>query len=76
MINKFDIFINKYINTQLSLFKQKKIPKLFKKDIFKIIIFNKVVMLKKILNSIKIFNFWCENNVKDLYIDKMDKKIM
>lgn len=52
MLYKIDIFTNKYVDTQSSQFKQKKIQKLFEKDIFKVIILDKIVLSEQVLSSI------------------------
>lgn len=49
--DKFDKFTNNYINAQLSTSGQKKIQKLLKKDVFKVVTLDKVIMPKEIANS-------------------------
>lgn len=49
--NKFDRFTNKYVDVPLSTSGQKQIQKLFKKDVFKVVILDKVIIPKKIPNS-------------------------
>lgn len=71
MSNKIDTFINKYVNAQLSAFRQKKIQELLKKDDFKVITSNKVVTLKEDPSSTQIFNSNLVNDIKNLYIDKV-----
>ena len=73
-MDKLNIFTNKYTNIQLSAFRQKKIEKLFKKNVFKVINSNKIVMPKKILSNLQVFNSCFINNIKDLYTDKVNKK--
>lgn len=36
--------------------------------------FNKIVISKKVLKNVKIFNFYFINKIKDPYIDKVYKK--
>lgn len=66
--------------SQYILLGQKKIIELFEKDVFKVIIYKKVVIpkiiviLKEILSNTSIFNFCFMNKMKDLYIDKIYKK--
>lgn len=72
ILNKLNTFTNKYRNLQLSTSRQK--HRLFKKDIFKIIIFNKVVISEEVLNHIKFFNSFFRDEIKDLYTDKTYKK--
>ena len=50
--DKLDIFTKKYANIQLSISGQKKIQKLFEKDVFKLITLDKIVMSKEVLSSI------------------------
>lgn len=59
---------DKYANPKLSAFGQKKIERLLEKDGFK------VVMPKKVLSSIQIFNSCFINDIKNLCTDKADKK--
>ena len=74
MSNKFDIFTNKYADTQLSAFRQKKIQKLLKKGFFKAVIFNKVVFLEKVLNSKQVFNFYFDDDIKNPHTNKVNEK--
>lgn len=74
MSNKLDIFTNKHIDTQLSISGQKEIQKLLEKDIFKVIILNKIIISKGVLNSTQVFHFSLVDNIKDLCNDKACKK--
>lgn len=74
MLDKLNIFTHKYIDAQLSVFEQKEIQKLFKKDIFKVVTPDKVITPKKVPNSIQIFNSSLVNNIKNPYIDQVYKK--
>lgn len=74
MLDKLDIFTNKYIDAQLFVFEQKEIQKLLENDVFKVVTPDKVVMPKKVPNSTQIFNSSLVNNIKDLYIDQVYKK--
>ena len=73
MLNKFDIFINKYVDALLFISKQKKIQKLLEKDVFKVVTLNKIVIPEKISINTQVFNFCLVNNIKDLYNDKAYK---
>lgn len=42
MLDKVGIFTNKYVDAQLSTFKQKKIKKLLEKDVFNIVMLEEV----------------------------------
>lgn len=74
MSDKLDIFTIKHTDAQISVFKQKKIEKLFEKYFFKAVIPDKVLILKKVSSSIQIFNSSFINDMKNLCIDKTYKK--
>ena len=74
MLNKLNISINKYADAQLFVSGQKKIQKLFEKDVFKAVTPNKVIMAKKLSSNIQVFNSYFADNIKDLYIDKTYEK--
>ena len=65
---------NKYADFRLFVFGQKEIEKLFKKDIFKVIMRNKVVISEEIPSSIKDFNSYFFDDIRDLYINKACKR--
>lgn len=70
-MNKYDIYINKDIDTQLPeliTFKQKKIAKLLEKKVFK------AINSKKILKNIDSFNSYFVIKIKNLYINKTNEK--
>ena len=73
---KFKIHLkyNKYANFLLSASRQKKIEELFEKDIFKVVIPNKVITFKKILSNIKDFNSYFFNDIQNQYINKAYEK--
>lgn len=54
---------------------QKKIYKLHKKDIFKIVIFNKIIIFEEVFNNKQVFHFCFIDNKIDLYTNKVYKKI-
>ena len=66
--DEFDTFINKHTDAELSTSRQKQIQKLFKKDIFKLVILNKIP------GSTQVFNFYFVDNIKDPCINKVDEK--
>ena len=70
MLDKLNIFINKYIDNKPSIFGQKKIQQLLEKKIFKVFTLNKVVILKKISSNTQFFYIYFDNDMKDIYIDK------
>ena len=51
MLDKVDTFTNQYVDVQLSVSGQRKISRLLKKDIFKVVTFNKVVTPEKVPNG-------------------------
>ena len=52
VLDKLDIFPIKYANAQLFIFRQKEIWGLLKKNIFKVVTFDKMVIPKEVSNSI------------------------
>lgn len=46
--------------------------RLLEKKVFKVVTFNKIVIPKKVSNNTQVFNFYFVDNIKDLYIDKVD----
>lgn len=72
--NTFDIFINKYADVQLSVSRPKKLQKLLKKDVFKVITLDKIVIPEEILSTIQVLNSSLVDNIKDLYTDKAYEK--
>lgn len=48
--------------------------KLFEKNIFKVVISDKIVMFEKLLTSIQVLNVRFVDNLKDLYNDKAYEK--
>lgn len=58
----------------MSASKQKEIPKLFEKDVFKVITPDKFVISEEVLSSRPVFNSSLVNNIKDLCTNKAYKK--
>ena len=65
---------NKYTNSPLFASGQKEIEELLKKDIFKVVIPNKVVIPEEIPSSTKGFNSCFSNDIKDSCINKTREK--
>lgn len=72
--NKLVILTSKYPNTQISISRQKEIQKLFEKDVFQVVIPNKVVIPKRISSSTQVFNSCFVDRIKDLCTDKAYEK--
>lgn len=70
--DKLDIFTNKHANAQLSAFGQKQ--GVFEKNVFKIVILDKVVTPEEVPNSTQVFNSYFVDEVKDPYTDKVYEK--
>lgn len=53
---------------------QTKIQELYKKYVYKVIAFTKVITLKKVVSSIQLLNFSFVDNIKHQYPDKAYEK--
>ena len=73
MLDKLDTFTNKHLDAQLSVSRQKKIQKLLKKDVFKVVTSDKVVILK-VSSSSQVFNSFLIDNIKNPYTNKAYEK--
>ena len=65
---------NEYADFLLSTSGQKEIKELLKKDIFKVVTPNKVVMLEEIPSNTKGFNSYFFEDIRDPCINKAHKK--
>ncbi len=74
VLDKLDTFTNKYADAQLSTSGQKEIQKLVKKDVFKVVTPDKVIMPKKVPRSTQVFNSGLMDNIKDPCNDKACEK--
>lgn len=54
---------------------KKKFKDYLKKIFLKLLIFNKIITPKEVSSNIYIFNSDFDDDIKDLYIDKINKKI-
>ena len=72
MSDKLDTFTNKHADSQLSASGQKQ--GLFEKDVFKVVILDKVVMLEEVPNSTQVFNSCFIDEIKDLCTNKAYEK--
>lgn len=45
-----------------------------RKDVFKVIVFTKVIISEKILSNIQVLNFYFNNNIQDFYMNKVHEQ--
>lgn len=72
--DKLDTYTNKHADAPLSTSRQKEIQGLLKKDLFKVVTSDKVVMPEEVPSNTQVFNSCFVDDIKDLCIDKADEK--